>query len=273
MMCETITANKVYKLMKRSFIALSLTIFLIACESDFDKCLNTEVPRAKALLTSTLPELVEELNDWHLVEEYSRFLDDNMRSINENYQFAETYSQKNQRPNIPTEEDPNSDCDLERDIWHELYSADKTKKETDVAWEDYRNCEIPGRKEAKILVAEYEKTMEDNAPHPIIWKQENAWYEKVDAYSLVAKWSLEQDCWGGETYSSGGGCIDVFQQYFSFTNPEITVQFVDMPLETQNKFFSKIYKDSSNQMIKQLEKTLDPSPIATLACNQNGIYQ
>ena len=67
--------------------------------------------------------------------------------------------------------------------------------------------------------------------------------------------------------------MDEFQQYFSFTNPEINVQFVDMPLATQNKFFSKIYKDSSDHMIKQLEKALDPSPIATLACNQNGIYQ
>ena len=51
------------------------------------------------------------------------------------------------------------------------------------------------------------------------------------------------------------------------------MQFLDIPIATQNKFFSKIYKDSSDHMIKQLEKALDPSPIATLACNQNGIYQ
>lgn len=240
--------------MLRSLFLLSGFFFLIGCESDFDKCMNAELPRAEAGLGPEIEEAQAHLTATDRLISRAQSFDEITKPVRDWI---------NQNPLDPPY--PSLTCETRSENWDQCYEAHTqavAQWEIDVQpWRDRRKAVLtpllPALKTAGFEGSTYEELLES------VYKGLTEPYENA----TVAR-GQELDCWGREECE---GWLDVvraegkhvFGEDFSdYESPEYQAWLGATPERVKQHFVDKIASIKANA-----------PEIAALMCNRAGIYE
>ena len=239
--------------MLRSLLFLSGLCLLIGCESEFDKCMNAELPRAEAGLRPEIEEAEKHLAAVAMMISRESRLNEILKPLDD---WVE------QNPIDPPR--PGFTCKATSADWDQCYDAYKLAEaqwETDVKqpWLDLRDAEvllIPALNEAGFAGSTYDEVFEDRRKY-------------LDPYwdALVVR-GQELDCWGREDCDGYWDFSSAEREYLHGDDPEDWGD--DEWIEWEEAEVQRVKQHFTNKIASI--KANAPE-IATLTCNRAGIYE
>lgn len=239
--------------MRRSLLFLSALFLLSGCESEFDKCMNAELPRAKAGLRPEIEEAEKHLAAAELRLSRDQALIEIMKPVSDWYE---------QNPMVPPR--PGFTCKATSADWDQCYDAYKLAEaqwEIDVQpWRDLRDEVfiplLPQLKTAGFEGSTYDEVFEDRRKY-------------IDQYwdALVVR-GQELDCWGREDCDEYWDFSSAEREYLHGDDPEDWGD--DEWIEWEEAEVQRVKQHFTNKIASI---KANASEIATLTCNRAGIYE
>ena len=227
---------------------------MIGCESEFDKCMNAELPWAEAGLRPEIEEAEKHVAAVALMLSRERRLEEILKPVDD---WME------QNPITPPK--PEYPCSgMTGAQWSECYEA---HRQVEAQWEVDAQPWRDLREEVFIPLLPQLKTAGfEGSTYDEVWLGMEKYYEPYWAATVVR--GQEFDCWGREDCEESWDFTDaeeehVFGEGFDdFKSPEWNAWSEAEPERIKQHFTNKI----------ALLKANAPE-IATLMCNRAGIYE
>lgn len=244
--------------MLRSFFLLSSLFLLIGCESEFDKCMNAELPRAEAGLRPGIEEAQKHLTAADRLISREMSLLEILKPLND-------WIEKN--PQEPPS--PRFSCNAESEDWAQCYKAHRQAKEQweiDVQpWRDRREAVfiplLPALKTAGFEGASFEEVIE------------SAYEGSMEPYqnAVVAR-AQDLGCWGREGCEDASGAfLTEFQHRFGEDSLSRDAKSITPEQSEWMEARSEGVKQHFTDKIASIKA--NAPEIATLMCNRAGIYE
>lgn len=259
----------------RAIVIFVSTVLLSGCQSDFDKCMETEAPRAEAILA--LSDLSEAITNFQSASIFALML----YQAEANFESERASSEPEGRPVYP--EYPTYACsldDMSRAVWQDCSDAyevtkkayEEEKAAADLALEEWNaRPDVSAwyeESDAKFLnsinSAGLEATSLEEAEHLVSSRE--AELEMVNA--ALIKRATESDCWGAGVDS----CDDPisYEVELKFGLGFVDDGYYAKRVETAKLAFAEILMTMTDQYSAATTKAQE---LAVLTCNQNGLYE
>ena len=239
--------------MLRSLLFLSGLCLLVGCESEFDKCMNAELPRAEAGLRPEIEEAEKHLAEVELMLSRDQ-------ALNEILDVLDDWVEQN--PIDPPR--PDFTCKATSADWDQCYDAYKL---AEAQWERDSQPWRDRRDEVLIPLLPQLKTLGfEGSTYDEIWEGMNKYYEPFWA-ALVVR-GQELDCWGREDCEEPWDFSSAEREYLHGDDSEDWGD--DEWIEWEKAEAQRVKQHFTDKIA--LIKANAPE-IATLTCNRAGIYE
>jgi hypothetical protein len=244
--------------MRRSLLFLSALFLLSGCESEFDKCMNAELPRAEAGLRPEIEEAEKHLAAAETLRAKKQKLKEILKPVDD---WIE------QNPVDPPY--PSYNCDPGSENWDqciEVHDQAVAQWETDVShpWIDRRDARL------RPLLPELQAAgFEVSEPDEVL--QALVGYYRLYHAAIAAR-GRDLDCWGREVCEEAWDFYSAEREHLY--GDDLWDLNVDLDSDEWDAWEEAAIERTMQHFTDKIASIKANAPeIATLTCNRAGIYE